>query len=173
MSLETELAIQVFDGFTLLDYKVSKRFAFRSIKKRQISSIFRIVTARTPVLKTGARKHRGGDFTIFVGRFYSVLMRDCDCAVAWTILANMNVKKCDCKCIANALDALCWVRARRPARENYLATLPTTKNNVAFLTVKFPDAICLYNQAVKCYFLATFRAGPCRHLFDVIRIEVI
>ena len=55
MSLETELAIQVFDGFTLLDYKVSKRFAFRSIKKRQISSIFRIVTARTPVLKTGVR----------------------------------------------------------------------------------------------------------------------
>ena len=55
LSLETELAIQVFDGFTWLDYKVSKRFAFRSIKRRQISSIFRIVTAGTPVKETGAR----------------------------------------------------------------------------------------------------------------------
>jgi len=103
----------------LLDYKVSKRFAFRSIKKRQISSIFRIVTARTPVLKTGAWWCGEGDLLVFAGWFCLVLLGDCDDADAWTILANMNVKKCECKCIANALVGARVTVSRRPVRWGY------------------------------------------------------
>ena len=61
------------------------------------------------ILKTGAWIRICDNYTFFAKRLWLVLVGDCEGAEAWTILSNMNVKKCDCKCFANAFTRDCRV----------------------------------------------------------------